>query len=104
MPCYDIFVGGGDLRMPAATPRASASVCPRRRTWPSTKVFEVYQAERQEGEEFLAFVDRVGPEFFQPHLKPFEDVGPVHQDMDQYFDWDSQVIFQVIRGEGECAA
>jgi sulfite reductase beta subunit-like hemoprotein len=105
VPAYDIMLGGGGLKgAERFGQRIGVRVPAKRGPEAVRKVIEVYEAERTEGEEFLAFVDRVGPEFFQPHLKPLEEVGPVHQDMDQYFDWDSQVIFQVIRGEGECAA
>ena len=48
-------------------------------------------------------MDRVGPKTFDPLLDEFKDVGPVHQDIEAYMDWGKEELFQVIRGEGECA-
>jgi sulfite reductase beta subunit-like hemoprotein len=105
VPAYDVMVGGGGLHGADRFGQRVGVRVPSKRTPEAVrKIVEVYEAGREPGEEFLAFVDRVGPEFFKPHLEAFEEVGPVHKDMDQYFDWDSNVIFQVIRGEGECAA
>jgi sulfite reductase (ferredoxin) len=105
VPAYDLTVGGGGLSEAGRFGQRVGVRVPAKRTPEAIKaVIEVYEANRQDGEEFVPFVDRVGPEFFKPHLKHFEDVGPVHKDMDMYFDWDSQVIYQVMRGEGECAA
>jgi sulfite reductase beta subunit-like hemoprotein len=105
VPAYDVMVGGGGLNGADRFGRRVGVRVPSKRTPEAVrKIIDVYQSERRPGEEFLTFVDRVGPEFFKPHLESFEEVGPVHKDMDQYFDWDSNVIFQVVRGEGECAA
>ncbi|MEX2238128.1 MAG: nitrite/sulfite reductase [Dehalococcoidia bacterium] len=105
VPAYDLFVGGGGLQNSGRFGQRVGVRVPSKRTPEAVKaVIEVYEANRNEGEEYLDFVERVGPEFFKPYLKHFEEVGPVHEDMDAYFDWDSNVIFQVIRGEGECAA
>jgi len=30
-------------------------------------------------------------------------VGPISEEIDTYFDWGKEELFQVIRGEGECA-
>ncbi|MDQ3850056.1 MAG: nitrite/sulfite reductase [Actinomycetota bacterium] len=63
-----------------------------------------YEAEREEGEPFNAFAGRVGP-------KPFEDrvrdlAMPIEfglETMAHFIDWNRDVPFQVVRGEGECA-
>jgi sulfite reductase (ferredoxin) len=65
----------------------------------------LYLDEREDGEEFLAFADRVGN-------APFEAVAkelslPVEfslENMSHFIDWNRDVPFEVIRGEGECAA
>ena len=67
------------------------------------KIIQYYQDNRNDGEEFVAFVDRVGPKTFDPLLDEFKDVGPVHKDIEAYMDWGKEELFQVIRGEGECA-
>jgi hypothetical protein len=51
----------------------------------------------------VAYVDRVGPKSFDVLLNEFKEVGPVHQDIDMYMDWGKEELFEVVRGEGECA-
>jgi sulfite reductase (ferredoxin) len=66
-------------------------------------IIDHYVANRNDGEGFVDFVDRVGPKSFDVLLTEFKDVGPVHQDIDMYMDWGKEELFEVIRGEGECA-
>jgi sulfite reductase beta subunit-like hemoprotein len=65
----------------------------------------MYEAERQEGEHFKAYADRVGTARFEEEVKG--DLAlPVEfglDTMNMFLDWDRNVPFQVIRGEGECA-
>jgi sulfite reductase beta subunit-like hemoprotein len=64
----------------------------------------LYEAERTDGETFNAYVERMG-------LKHFEDAVrdlamPIDfslETMNHFIDWNRNVPFQVIRGEGECA-
>ena len=63
-----------------------------------------YEAERIDGEEFNAFVDRVGEKRFEDLVR---DLGmPVEfglETMQHFIDWSRKEPYQVIRGEGECA-
>jgi hypothetical protein len=69
------------------------------------RIFQVYQAERTSPtESFTEFIDRVGHKHFEPALEEFKLVGDVNSDLEMYSDWGSTELFQVIRGEGECAA
>jgi sulfite reductase beta subunit-like hemoprotein len=65
----------------------------------------MYEAERQEGEHFKAYADRVGTARFEDEVK--HDLAlPVEfglDTMNMFLDWDRNQPFQVIRGEGECA-
>jgi sulfite reductase beta subunit-like hemoprotein len=65
----------------------------------------MYEAERTEGETFKAYADRVGTVRFEDEVK--HDLAlPVEfglDTMNMFLDWDRNVPFQVIRGEGECA-
>jgi sulfite reductase beta subunit-like hemoprotein len=64
----------------------------------------LYEAERNDGEEFADFSDRVGN-------TPFEEIArdlalPVEygeQTEDVFVDWQRSGLFEVVRGEGECA-
>jgi sulfite reductase beta subunit-like hemoprotein len=63
-----------------------------------------YEAEREEGEEFTAFAERVGGERFTELVKDLS--LPVEfnvENMDFFIDWNRSDLYQVIRGEGECA-
>jgi sulfite reductase beta subunit-like hemoprotein len=63
-----------------------------------------YQDNRQDGEEFNAFVSRVGEETFTELVKDL--AMPVEfsiENLEHFFDWSRKEPYQVIRGEGECA-
>jgi sulfite reductase beta subunit-like hemoprotein len=63
-----------------------------------------YEANRQDGEEFTTFVDRVGTGELESLVKDLSlpvDFGL--ETMNQFIDWNRNAPFEVIRGEGECA-
>jgi sulfite reductase beta subunit-like hemoprotein len=63
-----------------------------------------YEANRHDGEEWGAFVERVGPGPLEELVKELSmpvDFGL--ETMSMFIDWNRDVPFQVIRGEGECA-
>jgi sulfite reductase beta subunit-like hemoprotein len=63
-----------------------------------------YEAERQDGEEFNAFAERVGAASFTELVKDLS--MPVEfnvENMDYFIDWQREQLYEVIRGEGECA-
>jgi sulfite reductase beta subunit-like hemoprotein len=65
----------------------------------------MYEAERSDGETFKQYCTRVGTTHFEDSIRG--DLAlPVEfgiETMDQFFDWDRDQPYQVIRGEGECA-
>jgi len=63
-----------------------------------------YESDRDEGEEFNAFAHRVGPESFTELVKDL--ALPVEfnvENMSYFIDWQREALYEVIRGEGECA-
>jgi len=63
-----------------------------------------YEATRHDGEEWGEFVQRVGPAELEGLVKELS--LPVEfslETMNTFIDWNRDVPFQVIRGEGECA-
>jgi sulfite reductase beta subunit-like hemoprotein len=63
-----------------------------------------YESEREDGESFRSFVDRVGADAFTAQVKDL--TLPVEfnlENMNQFIDWNREVPFEVQRGEGECA-
>ena len=63
-----------------------------------------YESDRQDGELFPAFVDRVGVSEFEGRVKDL--TMPIEfnlENMNYFIDYNREGPFQVIRGEGECA-
>jgi sulfite reductase beta subunit-like hemoprotein len=64
----------------------------------------LYEAEREDGEVFNAFAERVGGKHFEDAVKDL--AMPVEfglETMQTFIDWERNAPFEVIRGEGECA-
>ena len=64
----------------------------------------LYESERQDREEFNAFVERVGTPRFEELVKDLA-LPPEFslETMQMFVDWQRDAPFEVIRGEGECA-
>src|SRR5947209_664460 len=63
-----------------------------------------YEAERVDGEEFNAFVDRIGTPEFEAKVKDLTmPIAFNLENMNYFIDWTKNAPFEVIRGEGECA-
>jgi sulfite reductase beta subunit-like hemoprotein len=63
-----------------------------------------YEANRTDGEQFNEFVDRVGTVEFEGLVKDLSmpvEFGPEH--ITHFIDWNRKELYQVVRGEGECA-
>jgi len=64
----------------------------------------LYERDRQDGEEFNAFVARVGNETFEAEVKDLSLPVEFGLDtMNQFIDWNRHEPYKVVRGEGECA-
>ena len=63
-----------------------------------------YEAKRNDGEEWNAYLERVGAAELEAEVKDLSmpvDFGL--ETMNTFIDWNRDVPFEVIRGEGECA-
>ena len=63
-----------------------------------------YEADREDGEAWNAFAERVGTTELEDQVKDLSmpvDFGL--ETMNTFIDWNRNVPFEVIRGEGECA-
>jgi len=105
VPAYELLVGGsydgGDARM---AQRVKARIPSKQVPEALKKVLEFYEAEREEGEEFKDFVQRVSPAAFEPIVAGFREERELNRDsIDAYMDWDKTIIYKLERGEGECA-
>jgi len=105
VPAYELLVGGsydgGDARM---AQRVKARIPSKQVPAALKKVLEFYRTERQEGEAFKDFVQRVSPSAFEPIVAEFKEERELNRDsIDAYMDWDKTIIYKLERGEGECA-
>ncbi|MDE2179252.1 MAG: nitrite/sulfite reductase [candidate division NC10 bacterium] len=67
-------------------------------------VLHLYQKERQDGESFNSFLDRLGLESVKTVLAPFTDLPPVSEAPDHYLDYNTEEPFSIHIGPGECAS
>jgi sulfite reductase (ferredoxin) len=64
----------------------------------------LYETERNEGEEFNAFAERVGAEPFEAAAKDLTLPAEFSlETMQEFIDWNRSSPYEVVRGEGECA-
>ena len=65
---------------------------------------ELYESEREQGEEFNAFADRTGAAGFEAVVKDLTMPAEFSlETMQQFIDWNRSSPYKVERGEGECA-
>ena len=64
----------------------------------------LYESGREEGEQFNAFVERVGTPRFEEEVKDLTLPADFSlETMQQFIDWSRSSPYKVERGEGECA-
>lgn len=112
VPCYELYLGGSYTGHPllggadrTRLARLAKIRLPAKRVPEAVRrIVRSYQEERQNGEDFNAFVDRVGLVALERLLADLREVPPISpESLDLYRDWERNALFQVERGEGECA-
>ncbi len=105
IPAYIPHIGGayegGDVRYGQ---RLKARLPAKRVPEAVDRWIRFYESARTDGEQFNAFVDRVGPAEFEAQVKDL--TMPIEFSLDNmsyFIDWTKQSPFEVVRGEGECA-
>jgi sulfite reductase beta subunit-like hemoprotein len=105
IPAYIPHIGGayegGDVRYGH---RLKARLPAKRVPDAVERWVRFYEAERTDGEEFNAFVERVGTPEFEAQVKDL--TMPIEfslENMNYFVDWSKNGPFEVQRGEGECA-
>jgi sulfite reductase beta subunit-like hemoprotein len=105
IPAYIPHVGGayegGEVRYGQ---RLKARLPARRVPEAVERWIRLYESQRLDGEEFNAFVDRVGPAEFEARVSDL--TMPIEfnlENMSYFVDWSRSGPFEVVRGEGECA-
>ncbi len=107
VPAYEVFLGGnfeqenGPVRYGDRVPgRVPAKLAPEA----VHRILDRYRRERQESELFNDYVLRVGAKSFEPLLANLKEVAPLSDEsQDLYMDWERASLYEVQRGEGECA-
>jgi len=106
VPAYEMFLGGnyedGSVRVGH---RVKARVPAKKGPDALKAILSYYRENRNGGEKFNDFVDRVGTDPFEKIFVGLkEEIGPLNRDhIDTYMDWGKTVVYKLERGEGECA-
>ena len=104
VPAYEVYVGGefekGSFRF---AKRIAEKIPSKRAPEAVRRMVQYYTDNRQDGERFNDFVDRVGPKSFGPVLQGLKEVkGMSVETFADYFDWERTQPYKLERGEGEC--
>jgi len=109
IPAYEIFLGGSygrdrpeDTRFGERLPRLKVPA--KRVPQVIRDIVTYYKDNRNDGEEFNRFLDRVGLEAVTAVVQQHTETAPLGPDtMDLYMDWDQSSVYKLERGEGECS-
>jgi sulfite reductase beta subunit-like hemoprotein len=116
---YGASIRVGDKTIPASIPHIGGTYdtgkvgygARLRLRLPSKRVPEAverwirfYESDRQSGEEFNAFAERVGTTAFEDLVRDLAMPAEFNlENMNLFMDWSKDIPFEVVRGEGECA-
>jgi sulfite reductase beta subunit-like hemoprotein len=105
MPAYIPHIGGNFEGGEVIFGKRLKSRLPAKRAPEAVERWiRLYEAEREEGEEFNAFAERTGAESFEAAVKDLTLPAEFSlETMQQFIDWNRSSPYKVERGEGECA-
>jgi len=105
MPAYIPHIGGNYEGGEVIFGKRLKSRLPAKRVPEAVERWvRLYEAEREEGEEFNAFAERTGAESFEAAVKELTLPAEFSlETMQQFIDWNRASPYKVERGEGECA-
>ena len=107
VPAYELFLGGRSTEEGGTKvgDRVKARIPAKRAPEALKTVLDYYLANRKDGEEFSAFIERVGVAHLEEEFGKLKaEVGPLdRENIQTYMDWGKTVVYQLERGEGECA-
>ncbi|MCC6381557.1 MAG: nitrite/sulfite reductase [Dehalococcoidia bacterium] len=105
LPAYHVFVGGGyeEGGMRLAT-QLKVRLPAKRGPEAVERFVALYERYRSPGETFNAYFDRVGPRPFELAIEDLTLPGDFTDDnRGMFIDWGKLDLYQLQRGEGECA-
>ena len=105
LPAYHMFVGGsydeGTVRFGT---QLKVRLPAKRAPEATQRIVALYESDRQEGEAFNSFFDRVGPKTLEAAIQDLTLPGEFDdENQTMFIDWGRLDLYQVQRGEGECA-
>ena len=105
MPAYIPHIGGNFEGGEVIFGKRLKSRLPAKRVPEAVERWvRLYEAEREQGEEFNAFAERHGAESFEAAVKDLTLPAEFSlETMQQFIDWNRSSPYKVERGEGECA-
>ncbi|CAN5563889.1 nitrite/sulfite reductase [soil metagenome] len=105
MPAYIPHIGGKYIGGEVIYGTRLKSRLPAKRVPDAVERWlRMYEADRNQGEEFNAFAERVGTPRFEQEVKDLTLPAEFSlKTMDQFIDWNRHDPYKVERGEGECA-
>jgi sulfite reductase beta subunit-like hemoprotein len=105
MPAYIPHIGGNFEGGEVVFGRRLKSRLPAKRVPEAVERWvRLYEAERDDGEEFNAFAERAGVGRFEAEIKDLTLPAEFSlETMQQFIDWNRSSPYKVERGEGECA-
>jgi sulfite reductase beta subunit-like hemoprotein len=105
MPAYIPHIGGRAGDGDVAFGKRLKSRLPAKRVPDAVERWlRMYEAERDPGETFDAYAERVGNERFEAEVKPLTLPAEFSlETMEEFIDWNRSTPYKVERGEGECA-
>ena len=105
MPAYIPHIGGRAAAGDVAFGKRLKSRLPAKRVPDAVERWlQMYEREREDGENFEAYAERVGNERFETEVKPLTLPAEFSlETMEEFIDWNRSSPYKVERGEGECA-
>ena len=105
MPAYIPHIGGNYEGGEVVFGKRLKSRLPAKRVPEAVERWiRLYEADRDDGEEFNLFAERVGAEPFEAAVKDLTLPAEFSlETMQQFIDWNRATPYKVERGEGECA-
>ncbi|MBK5231095.1 MAG: nitrite/sulfite reductase, partial [Thermoleophilia bacterium] len=105
VPAYIVQIGGrGQEGKVNFGNRLKVRIPAKRAPEAVERWLRLYEAERNDGEEFADFSDRVGTEPFEVVARDLALPVEYSDETEHVFvDWQRSSLFEVVRGEGECA-
>lgn len=106
VPAYELFLGGASTDGPVRVGYRIRSRIPAKRAPEALEmVIDHYKSQRELGENFNEFMDRVGTQPFEDMFGVWKkEIGPLDREhIETYMDWGKTALYKLERGEGECA-